>query len=161
MSTSIVNRLIFNFLANWNSRVAMMSLPSKSACMARCPNYRPLAAEMTCSGACSIISRASSRTRRSNSGIPRLRRQSFREISNDLAVRHGCSADFAESEGGVKGIRRGIGRIDVDLAADHGVTIGPRALEEVGIQGAGDAPAARFVRHHDSVHVHETLEALP
>src|SRR5882757_10315756 len=83
------------------------------------------------------------------------------EISDNLAVRHGCTADLAESERGMKGIGRGIRRIKVDLAADHGMTIGLGALEEVGIQRAGDAAAARFVRHDDAVYIHEVPEALP
>ena len=66
-----------------------------------------------------------------------------------------------KSERGVKGIRGGIWRIDIDLAADHGMTIGLRAPKEVGIQCAGDAPPARFVRHHDAVHIHEVPEAFP
>ena len=69
------------------------------------------------------------------------------------------SADLGKAQRRVKGIRGGIGRVVIDLADDAVVSAAPRLAEQIFIEPAGVAAAARGRGDDNAVDIDEAAIA--
>ncbi len=87
-----------------------------------------------------------------------MRSEGAQEVADGFGiVADGGAADFEESEGGVKGVGDGIGRVEVDFADGAGVASGFGAGEKIGVESAGVAFSTGGGGDNDSVNVDEFL----
>ncbi len=79
-----------------------------------------------------------------------------KEVANGFGVvMDGGAAYFGEIEAGVEGVGGGIGRVEIDFAADASVSGGFGALKKFCVEGAGVAFAAGGWRSYYAIDVDE------